>query len=218
MYYLSAFSVLLPLFAGIILFRKLDLNSCVVVLLAFFASVAQIASYLLRKEDVWKYFNIYTVVDAVLWAFIFFRSSRLRVIRTIIFIVISLQVITTVLLFVKNGIQGRFYYEFVCLNSLLETLWVLSYFYEYYTGESIGPLERQPLFWFCLGILNYSPTTYFLFVFYEKIKVDQTPEYANLWSLHGFINACMYFIFLIGIVVNAKQTSKSMYVFGKHQS
>jgi hypothetical protein len=208
LYYVSVFSVLFPVIAGIILFRRIDLNSRVVVLLMLCCSAPQLAAFFIdNKHDVWKFFNLYTVADAVGWGYIFFKNSRQPLIRIIIRSVVSLQVLSAIYIFTRGGLGVRFYYEYVCLNSLLETVWVMCFFYEYYMSENIESFERQSMFWFCLGILIYSPTTYFLFVFYDKVKVSVFPEYANLWTIHSSLNACMYFAFTIGILIGTKKLS-----------
>lgn len=196
--------MLLPLLLGIILFRKLEINSRLIVLLLAFATISQLASYFLERGEVWTFYNTYTVVDSVIWAYVFFRNSKMRVIRLFILIIVLLQVALAAYVFSSFGIKKEFYNEFVCLNSLLQTLWVVSFFYERYNSEEIDALEKEPMFWYCVGILIYAPTTYFHFAYYDVIQVEET----NLASIHHFTNALMYFIFSIGIGINALRTLK----------
>ena len=118
--------------------------------------------------------------------------------------VVLTEVTVSLYLFSEIGIYNRFFTEFVCLNSLLQVLWILSFFYERYTRDEIRALEKEPMFWFCLGLLIYAPTTYFLFVYYEFVKNNHT----HLWTIHSLLNTCMYVLFSVGICTNIKQTSK----------
>lgn len=205
--------------AGIILFKRIDADSRVVMLMLVGSSIAQMAAFFLKDNHVvWKFFNLYAVTDAIGWAYIFIKHNRKPATRSIIVSIVSAQVISAVYLFLKKGLGARFYNEYVCLNSLLETVWVMIFFYEHYSSESLGPLEKQSMFWFCLGILIYSPTTYFLFVFYDRVKFPAFPEYAHLWKIHDLLNALMYFTFMIGIIIGTKNNIKPGYDIGEHQS
>jgi len=214
LYQVSVYSVLVPLIAGLVIFKKLDMNSRTILLLLLFASIPQLVSFHPVKEVRDTCFNIYNIIDAIIWGYLFFRNSKNNVIRKSIAIIISLQVMTSVLILIKAGIQTRFYTEFVCLSSLLQVLWVLSFFYERYKREEIQALEEEPMFWFCLGILIYAPATYFRFAFYQSMR---DTDYG-LKSLHHLLNTGMYLIFTVGILANVIRISKFRNVFIRNQS
>lgn len=216
MYYLSVFSVLLPLLIGIILFKNLEVNSRLMLILLAFASISQLSSYFLAKGHVWIFYNLYTIIDSVVWAYIFFRNSKRTAIKISIFTIVLFQLTGALYSFISKGIEIKFFSEFVCLNSILQILWVLSFFYERYISEQVIALERDPMFWYCIGILIYAPTTYFLFAFYDIVQVEK--KYANLWSIHHVLNVCMYFIFSIGILINVMRNSKYRNVFSRNKS
>ncbi|MGZ5191888.1 MAG: hypothetical protein ACXWCZ_12830, partial [Flavisolibacter sp.] len=150
-----------------------------------FATISQLAGHF----DVNKLmlYNIYCFVDSIFWGYLFFRNSKNPLIRIVIILIILFQVIAFYLCS-TGGIDRRFFSELVCLNNLVQLSYVLSFFYERYKREEIQALEKEPMFWFCLGLLIYAPTSYFLFAFYDVVS-------DNLWSIHHLVNTCMYVIF-----------------------
>src|SRR3982751_4857545 len=212
LYQVSVFSVLIPLLTGLIFFRKLDANSRLMLVLLTFASLSQLAVFLPSAKDKNACFNFYSVFDSAIWRYLFYKNSKSKWIKTIIVLAISMQVLLSAYTFITIGPRIRFFTEFVCLSSLLQVLWVLSFFYERYQREQIEALEKEPMFWFCLGILIYAPATYFRFDFYQRLN-DQ--DYG-LKSLHHLLNAAMYLTFTIGILANVIRKSKFTNVFIRH--
>ena len=200
LHYVSVFSVFLPLILGLVAFKRLDDNSRVLVVLLVFAALAQVSSFYPRTSVV--FYNLYTVLDSIFWGYLFYRNSHLKQIKILILLTIFLQPVISLSLFMSVGISEKFFSELVCLNNLLLSLWVLSFFYERYLTEDIQALEKEPLFWFCLGILVYAPTSYFFFAFPEVVRNRSNPMYLTLRSIHDFLNSCEYFIFAIGIYIN----------------
>ena len=195
--------------AGLLIFNKLDFNSKMLILLLACATPPNLSKYIFSDEKHrWIVYNINTLVDSAIWGFIFLRSSRSKKIKILTVFLLCVQAIAFIWTCLFFGIASRFYNEFVCWDSLLQIFWVLSYFYEKYKYNAVSAFEREPLFWFCLGILIYAPTTYFHFAYFKIIRVDKSPEVANLWNLHSLLNGLMYMIFFIGIIVNRKRASR----------
>ena len=204
LYYISCLSVLIPLGIGVMRVKKLESNSRIVMIVVTFAAVPQLLGLFPDLPFVPSLYNTYCLIDALLWGYLFFRNSRNKWIKNAIVLLISLQVFATLYTFITQGINTIFYNEFVCLSSLLQVLWVLSYFYERYNREEIQALEREPMFWFCLGILIYAPATYFRFAYFHYItRMDYTVK-----NIHNILNTCMYLIFSVGILLNISENSK----------
>ena len=204
---LSVYSVLLPLGLGLIIYRYLGTNSRIVIMLLAFATASQFASLIKSEGIKWAFYNLYTVIDSLVWTFLFFRNSQKKEIRFFILIISSIVTIWTFAIYIAQGIDARFYHELVCLNSVVQVIWVLAFFYERYLSEEVQRLITEPMFWYSLGLLIYAPCTYFLFAFYHEVHAN--PAYTNLWLLHNVINSFMYFIFAVGVFVNLKRASIS---------
>ena len=208
--YVSIFSVLIPLILGIVLLKKLDSNSRIVMLVLTFASISQLGDFLPER---YAFYNIYTIFDSTIWGYLFYKNSRNKVIRRTIVIIIFFQAVVSIYIFSTVGIKTRFFSEFVCVTSLLLVLWVLSFVYQKYKIEEIRAVEKEPMFWFCLGILIYYPASYFRFAFYQDIgKTD----YA-VHIIHHLLNTAMYLIFSIGILANVIRTLKFRNVFSRNR-
>jgi hypothetical protein len=203
--HVSILSVCIPFIAGLIVYRKLDANSRILVLLLFFATLAQLSSYS-NWADI--FYNVYTVLDPVFWGYIFFRNSRNRWIRIFILVTTFIQPVLSLSRFYSVGLSDQFYSQLVCLNNVLLLLWVLSFFYERYYTENIEALEKEPLFWFCLGILIYAPGSYFHFAFHETVRVETNPLSVKINAIHDLLNTAQYLIFTIGIYINVRNNVK----------
>jgi hypothetical protein len=192
---LSIFSIFLPILLSIALFHKLDRNSTIVFILLLFAGFPQLA-YRFASHDVRIFlYNAYIMVDFVIWGYIFLINSHNQALKNLIKFSILLSVCISVYLFISSGIQLRFYSELICLNSLLQVLFILAYFYSLYLTDDKIELQRKPIFWFSLGLLLYAPVTYFHFAFHSRVS-------ENIAIIHNLMNSLMYLIFSIGIVAN----------------
>jgi hypothetical protein len=208
--HVSILSVCLPFITGLILYKKLDTNSRVLVILLFFATIAQVSTY-----STWAdiFYNIYTVLDPVFWGYLFFRNSKNQWIKMFILVTTFVQPVLSLSRFYSLGLSDQFYSQLVCLNNVLLLLWVLSFFYERYYTENIQALEKEPLFWFCLGILIYAPCSYFYFAFHETVRFKTNPFSVKIKAIHDLLNTAEYLIFTIGIYINVRKNAKYQNAF-----
>jgi hypothetical protein len=199
----SLYTVTIPCIAGILVYKHLEANSKMILILLIFASLSQLAPvFLQNKNEIWSFYNLYIIVDVSFWGIIFLKNQKNKAIKTIVGCVLFLHLAISSFFFYNFGIANRFFNELVCFDSLAQVIWVLSYFYGLYKNEEVEKLEYKPMFWFCLGILIYTPSTYFLFVYYNKIKLSAGNDYIYLWRLHDLMNAFMYLIFSVGMWIN----------------
>ena len=206
-HFLSIYSVLLPLLAGLLFFKSQEANARIMLLLLAFASIPQLASLFPNPKIKTPLYNLYILIDAVLWGYLFLRNIKIPIIKKAVIAIISIQLFVTIYVFAVNGIQNRFYAELICLHSLIQLIWVLLFFYNRYRKEEIQKLEHQSIFWFCLGILLYAPSTYFLFAFYPIIKGND--EYRPIWVAHDLLNTIMYVLFTFGFIVNIRRLTQN---------
>jgi hypothetical protein len=168
-----------------------------------FASLSQLAPFILsNSQSIWLFYNSYIIIDVSFWGYIFYVSQTNQYLKLFIAITSLIHISISIYLFTKYGIETRFYNELVCLDSFAQVMWVLIYFFNLYYRNDVQALEKKPMFWFCVGILLYAPSTYFLFAYYNEIKLSVTIKYLYLWRLHDVMNMLMYLIFTVGMVVN----------------
>lgn len=209
MNYLSLCSSLFPFILGVRYFYQLEVNSRIIVVLCAFSSISQFAKHIFtHKGYVWLTYNCYSIIDPLLWGIIMIHNSESRQIRKLIRIMWITELILVIARVIDIGITVRFVSENVCLNNIVQPIWVLIYIYEKQNKEEIIALERDPLFWFCMGILIYGPPTYFSFAFYDVITDPTYPGFKDLWTIHDYINSAMYILFSMGIWTNIAKIKK----------
>lgn len=208
--HVSILSVCVPFITGLIFYKRLDTNSRVLVVLLFFATIAQVSTY---GDLTDMFYNLYTVLDSVFWGYLFYRNSKNQRVKMFILLTIFVQPVLSLSLFYTVGLSDRFYSQLVSLNNVLLLLWVLSFFYERYYTEDIQALEKEPLFWFCLGILIYAPCSYFYFAFHQTVRFQTNPFSVKIKAIHDLLNTAEYLIFTIGIYINIRKSVKYQNAF-----
>ena len=205
--FISAWSIVIPIAVGLCYFRQFDANSRIMFVLILLAGVPQLAAGIFSKTAYDSFrillYNCYALVDPLIWAILFFRNIKNKKLRNAVALLPLVQVILWFTLLTTKDIRTEFFKEMICLTSVVQVLWSAVFFYEQYKSYEVSRIERKPLFWFCLGIMIYAPTTYFLFVFYDQLNGKNSPNH-NLWNIHSVINPLMYCIISIGFWVNKK--------------
>jgi hypothetical protein len=204
---ISAYSIVVPIVAGLLYFRQFDRNSFIMFFLILLAGVPQLASGFLSgykyRAFTMELYNFYSLADPLIWAVLFFRNISNRKLRNIVAFIPFAQLVLWVLLASVKKLDHSLFKEMICITSVVQVLWVTVYFYEQYKSYEISRIELKPMFWFCLGILIYAPTTYFLFVFYDQIHDPHSKNYY-LWNIHSVVNSLMYCIISVGFYMNKK--------------
>lgn len=201
----SNYSPILPLVLGTIFWRSLDRSSRIVMLLLLCAAFSQLFSrFNLGVPSVWPIFNTYIFLDLTLWTLVFYTNSNSRVIKWLIVCLFASHAILFFAVVFVTSLGQRFLSEFVCFNCILHLTWVLFFLYERYTIDSIRTLEFNPLFWYSMGLLVYSPTTYFLFAYYDIVRASKVKGFESLWAIHDVMNILMYALIFIGMTLNIR--------------
>ena len=159
---ISSYAILIPLAVGLIFFPKHDGVARVMLLLLFIATIPQLAAIIFDKNIIWPLYNLFIFFDITAWAIIFYFCIQKHT-RWLIVVFYSMFFSIFLYLIILEGISHRFFSELVCLISLIEVLWVSLYFYQLYKSDTLFKIEGQPIFWFCMAILIYAPSSYFLF-------------------------------------------------------
>lgn len=197
---ISAYSILIPIVVGLLYFRQFDKNAMIMFLLILLAGIPQLFSAVLHdpRYDAFRIalYNVYSLADPLVWALLFFRNIRNEKLKKLVAAIPVVQISLWVYLLIARGIQTSLFIEMICLTSVIQVLWIAVFFYEQYSSNDVSRIETKPLFWFCLGVLIYAPTSYFLFVFYEQRD--------SIWIIHSVVNILMYCVISVGFWVNKK--------------
>jgi hypothetical protein len=204
LYYLSIYSVFIPLAIGIVRYKAIAANTKILFLILVFASIAHLAT-ILEKDQPIAFYNAYIVIDACLWPIFFILSYKLKMVKKIVSFLLLIHVLFLCIFFLFYNFVARFYYELVCINSVIQVSYIAIYFYEINQRKEYVRLKNEPAFVVSIGLLLYSVCTFLVFLFYYKINEYFTKSELNsLWEIHHIFNALMYFIFSFAFFVQKK--------------
>ena len=207
LHWASVYAVLLPLLVGIVFFNQKNITDKLMLLLLSLACIPQLSTaFSISKGDKSILYNFYTLADTLIWAFIFFYNIQ-NSIRYWIFFFEGVFLCCLLYFSIKEGVSNRFFFELVCFDIVIQVIWVLIFFFEAYRSESVYKIEARPIFWFCMGILIYAPSTYFLFAFKEIINKVSSKNY--LWSIHDILNILLLVCISIGLTLNNTRPFKA---------
>ncbi|MBG9375877.1 hypothetical protein I5907_06500 [Panacibacter sp. DH6] len=208
---ISACSVLIPLFIGILCYRSFDRNSKIMFVLILLALIPQSAALVFTEKKYGTYtsilYNCYALADPLIWSILFFQNIRNKKLKRIVAIIPVAQVLLWLYLLFTKDIERSLFKEMICFTSVIQVLWIVVILYELFKSEAFLKLETRPLFWFCLALIIYAPTTYFLFVFVKEIKA-QGSTLGYLWNIHSVLNTMMYCTIAYGFWVNKENEFK----------
>ncbi len=190
---ISAYSIIVPVLAGALLFRRLHYEYkilCVYIIIGF---CTEIAVYVLAHNHHNNHFlfHFYTYIEFSLFSYFYYRIFRSIRAKN--------WVLTSLFLFyvfsVINNIIGEGFSEFNSYQRTLENFIFISYVITYYS-ETIKSektfIEYQPSFIFSTGLLLFVIGTLLLYWFSNAM----IKQYANTyWTLHG-----LFTIFFNGII------------------
>lgn len=204
---ISAWSIVIPIGVGLYYYRQFDANSRIMFALILLAAIPQLTVAIFDDEkyydNIRMMYNFYALLDPLAWAILFFLNIKNKRLQKAVVIISLLQIILWLTLLGVKDIYKDVFKEMICLTSIVQVLWTAVFFYEQYNSYEVSRIETMPLFWFCLGILLYAPTTYFLFVFYDQLH-DESSLDTYLWNIHSVINPLMYCIISVGFWVNKR--------------
>ena len=193
---LSVYSVLLPFFAGLVFWKFQDANARIMVVLLAFASVSQL-SFILPDDKQNVIYNLYIIVDVFFWSLLLYRNAFSKIAKAIILILFLLFNTIALIEFYKNGISKSFITELVSLDLIIQVFFVLIYFIEKYRSGKITRLRKEPMFWFCLGIMLYAPGTYLLF---STRHIISDEVFKSVWKYHHLFNIILYLLITVGFL------------------
>ncbi len=203
LYQLSIYSVFPPLLIGIFNYRNLELNTKLLLLLLFFASVPHALTAINDLEfSRALIYNSYILAESVFWPLIFMYSIKNPSIKRMLFVLLPINLILTVTYLITYGIVSKFHSELVCLNNFFQIIYIIILFYAINKRNEFIVLRNVPMFWVSAGLLFYATCTFFIFLYYDKINSYMTKSELNiLWQIHNVFNVLMYLMFSKGLLI-----------------
>ena len=201
---ISTYSGLIPLIAGIIVFKRVGISFRLLLFLLLYGFLTDsFVGYLYNAGEInfsRFLFNIYSPVEAVFFSLFFYKTDCFKIIRQIAFsgifiwplIWFFLDIDLKTLHWVDTPYNGTFVSAYEIVIASLSTACIL---HLTTTGEI---LFKSPLFWSFLGIFIYCFCTFFI------NALVQTNVMNEIWFLHNIINIITCLIFIIAFLVAGK--------------
>lgn len=206
---LSEWIIILPFFTGVLLFRKMRINSRIIFLIVCAAFMPQLATTFLKnidKEALNILYNIYTPIEFYLLLFFFAtRLSRSRLLYFLGFIFF----LVVFYFFYSFGVELRVLSELICLANLFYVFLIFFYFLNMFRNHNYLFSLNDSFNWHILGWLLYAPCTFFLFADYLNTSANLQQGKSVLWIVHNIFNITLYLSFTMGFVKDSKQIRTS---------
>ena len=206
--FISDLSVFLPVVVGLYSIKNLSKNSTIVLCIVAFAIIPQLINMIDPKDPTIKYFsyNVYTPIEFVCFYFFFIQyiNNKLEKIFSNLFFLFYLLI--SIFFIINKNFTLRFFDEWVCLNNLSYTMWILFIFYKQYSLSEFSIIDlNTSSFWIMIGLLFYASCSTLYFSVYHYA---QQQSFSSLKIIHHIVNVNMYICFAIGIYKDRLQFHK----------
>jgi hypothetical protein len=105
------------------------------------------------------------------------------------------------------GLAEKFLTEWLCINNICYTTWILVLLYELYENDkSIGEMNPSQLYYIA-GLFFYASCTILVFSLWEYIMTHRDSYLKNLWIIHDVFNILMYTSFTIGFLSESREAN-----------
>ena len=200
---ISIYSILLPLLVGVILFRKLSKDSRLIWGVVFAGAIPQLLKPVIdNTTSLDTAYNLYIVIEFIMISFLFRNKFYLKRFKSAFRVSILVYVILSLPIIILNGIQNRFLNEWICLNSLAYTTWILMFILEQYSNKYVFKLTyNSSFFWIITGIFLYSLCTLMIFSFWRFIETSPKNISEILKAIHEIFNTNLYLFFTVGFLM-----------------
>lgn len=167
--------------------------------------IVELVGYWFTLNDIRNYtmFNIFTTLEFVFYAFLFYNHLRTSIYRklTLGFIPFYILMVFLNIRFVQ-GSQTFHSYTFL-LGSFFIVLFCCLFFYESVLPEHLdNPLTKQPFFWVCTGLLLFYLGSVIINALFEYLQsFDMQAEGKKIYGIiNQSLNVVLYSAFIFAFV------------------
>jgi hypothetical protein len=199
----SIWIILVPLLIGVILFKRLDADSKLILVVVFLGTVPQVLRPCINSTLTLNVlYNLYTPFEFLIYCMIFKRKLLSPKRQKTLNAIIVLYFIISFLLIFNFGIKQRFLNEWAIANNLLLLIITSLCLLEYYHSDETDINIAQPFFWFIAGMICYASCTSVFFSLWYFIKENPNHQFIILNLIHHIFNILLYIFFSIGFLKN----------------
>ena len=194
--YFSVFSAIIPIIIGIMALKKTSLAIYWVILIlsivSFTSDSVGLIYFLIVSRSTFWVINIYQITEIILigyFLYLYLEAKKVVLVITLLFLLYFLYHI-----FIINF--NEFYGTTLAVHALVNILFCLLVFYQFYKSEQEIFIEQSPIFWMNIGLLTYFSGA--LFSFLLSIDILQIGSGYN-WHFHNIANILKNILFAIGL-------------------
>jgi hypothetical protein len=177
--------------------------------IVFLACIPQSLHALHIKNNSIKYltYNLYTPIEFILLFIVFYKHIKSKKSFTLLKSTLVIYILFTIFFICYFKITV-FIPEWVAVNNLIYTAWILAIFLEQYKFSNEKNLDfKTPFFWYVMALLFYAPCTAMIFSMWVYIESTTSP----LTIIHAIFNINMYVLFAIGFWKDKKLNSRTKF-------
>ena len=202
--YISIWIIILPAIIGLILFRRLDKDSRIILVVVLIGCIPQIIKFFMDGTPLQHIvYNVYTPVEFIAY-WILFRQKILTPSRkTILDGMAALFIFVSLYVIYSNDIRTAFIGAWVAMRNIFQVSWVGLCLLEYYYSDDSLINSSQPFFCFLIAITIYASPTAIYFSLLQFIEANKEPFHI-VKAIHHIFNILLYIFFTIGFLKNSK--------------
>lgn len=204
--YLATFSSLLPILLFFLFYNKIKKERLLQIILAysFFELFTNILTFFLTMKGVIFTYFIFTNIEYILFAFLFYFSITNKTFKKIIAFGNVLFLIFSISYFLLTKYQ-TFDSIPIGVETILILFFAFYYLYEQMESTSQTLIYDRFAFWLIAGIMIYLAGSFFIYIFTNNVDIETRHFY---WMFTNVFTIIKNVLFAIGILI-FKTTSKS---------
>ena len=186
---ISVWIILLPLFTGLYMYKILDRDSKLILLVVIGGTLPQILRPFFYDTTILNIlYNIYTPFEFIVYWLLFKDKIFRLVLKRIIKLTIIVFFILSFFLISRFGITHRFLSEWVVFNNIIQITWIYLCLMEYYYSDEEFIEKSKPFYWFIIGITVYASCTVVYYSLLSFIKNNPNNQYQIIVIIQNLFN------------------------------
>jgi hypothetical protein len=204
--YLSLFSGLIPVMAGLYNYKNLDKVLKIAAIFFIISSFSDILLFIIPKFGVKNnspFLHLFTVISILFYGRIYYLSFHIPFFKRI---TAALSILTIIVL-AYNAISGDGIMSFPTISytflSVVLNVLSLLYFYQLLNNQVFTHIEKQAMFWLNSGVLFYFGINIFLFMLFVRMETNSG---GDLWVIHDITNIFANVLYSVALLCKPQKT------------
>lgn len=200
------FIILLDVIVGLVLFKRLNppymrILVCLF-LVSLFVEICTPLKILRFKGNNWLLYNLYTPVEFLFFAGIYYAAFKIRWQRRFVLLTTSIIILFAAYNFrFLQGGNSFNSYSFIASSIGLTLFAFVQLIVLYSAPTTIVRFYASPLFWVSIGILFFYPPGIFSTGLITEIYKQYPVLAMNIYQINGTLNVLMYYSFLMALYI-----------------